>query len=215
MLSATARLAMIVGYAAAATPADLRVDWQGSPALGVGVGGPSPAAPLLFGWSVPSCPAVAGAMQTGFRIVVLHDTGGAGTVWDSGDVRGNVSVAVRYGGPTLAPGTAYRWRVTTTMSTTTTSATTTGGGGGGCTSKPSAEAVFITACDWHASSASWIGLGNESSTFNLVRRVVPVPARNRVRRMIAFVSAQVSGCPACYQAGAGQATAGGHAGVHV
>ena len=116
MLSATARLAMIVGYAAAATPADLRVDWQGSPALGVGVGGPSPAAPLLFGWSVPSCPAVAGAMQTGFRIVVLHDTGGAGTVWDSGDVQSANCSQIVYAGKALAPFTRYTWNVEWTSS---------------------------------------------------------------------------------------------------
>lgn len=173
-----ALLAVLVGCggSAASAPDGLRVNWQGSPALGVEHSAP---APLLFGWVVPSCPHKEDATQTGYRIVVTHDFKGGGVVWDSGSAHGNSSIAVRYGGPTLAAGTAYRWRVTTTTT-------------GGCTSEPSAEALFITACDWKTSSAGWIGLGNKTSTFNLARRVVIAPRHSEVQRAVAFVSAQNS-----------------------
>ena len=176
-------LALLVScgdVATASAPNGLRVNWQSSPALGVQH---SASAPLVFGWVVPPS-RKEGTTQVGYRIVVTHDGRGGGVVWDSGNARGNSSIAVRYGGPPLAAGKAYRWRVTTI--------TTTGGGVGATTSEPSAEALFITACDWQASPAGWIGLGNESSTFNLVRRVVHAPARSQVQRAIAFVSAQNS-----------------------
>jgi hypothetical protein len=164
---------LLLRAAAASAPHGLRADWQGGAAAALGVS----ASPVL-GWVVPSCQQQPDAMQTSYRIQVTHDSGGA-TVWDSGNVSGSSSTAVRYGGTPLTAGTAYRWRVTTATI-------------GGCVSEPSPEALIITACDWAASRASWIGLGNASSTFNLVRRVVQAPPRAQVQRAIAFVSAQNS-----------------------
>ena len=172
-LAAAAAAATAAAAAAAplAAPHSLQVSWQNCPALGVS-GAP------VFGWCVPACASSADAAQTSYHIQVFSDAGNA--VWDSGDVGSNSSVAVKYGGRALAAGTAYHWSVRTTTS---------------CSSGPSAfstRGLFITAlraADWNT-SASWIGLGEKSSTFNLVRRVVEVPPK--VQRALAFVTAQNS-----------------------
>lgn len=157
-----------------ALPRGLTVDWQRSPSLGVSV---SP----TFGWTVPGCEEGSDAIQASYHIVVLTD--GGGMVWDSGNVTSNRSVAVRYGGAPLAAGAAFRWRVSVASTTSN---------GGGCSSRPSSEGLFITAFDWDSSPAAWIGLGNSSSTFNLVRREVRAPPAGQVQRAIAFVTAQNS-----------------------
>jgi hypothetical protein len=162
--------------AAAEAVGGLTVDWQTSPSLGV-----SPVSPT-FGWTVPSCEEGSDAIQASYRIVVLTD--GGGTVWDSGNVTSNRSVAVRYRGTPLAAGTAYRWWVSV--------ASTTSNGRGCCSCEPFIEGLFITAFDWESSPAGWIGLGNSSSTFNLVRCVVRAPPGEQLQRAIAFVSAQNS-----------------------
>lgn len=159
-------------FSSAAVPHGLQVDWQNCPALGVSR---SP----VFGWIVPSCTASADAVQTAYRLRVLGDS----VEWDSGTISSNSSVAVRYGGPALAAGAAYRWTVQTTTSCSPAASGTV-----------SAEGTFITALgaeDWDA-SASWIGLGKNESTFNLVRRVVHVPPSAEIQRVVAFVSAQNS-----------------------
>lgn len=153
-------------------PHSLTCDWQSSPSLGVS------SLPVL-GWVVPPCDQRSNAMQTSYRLEFFEDSSGA-RVWDSGLIRSNSSVAVPYAGPPLDDGAVYRWRVTTSTS-------------GGCgLSRPSVEALLITALrNWHA-SASWIGLGNRSSTFNLVRRVVHVLPKAQMGRAVAFITAQNS-----------------------
>jgi hypothetical protein len=103
-------------------PSGLQVDWQPCPALGVST---TPS----FSWEVPPCTTGVDAMQTHRRIRVLYDADSV--VWDSGFKADTRSVAVRYGGPALLLGRAYRWTVQVMTQN--------------CTSQPSDEAVFITA----------------------------------------------------------------------
>lgn len=50
-------------------------------------------------------------VQTAHQVVVRAP--GGRTLWDSGKVRGSEQSWVPYGGPALAPGTVYRWKVRT------------------------------------------------------------------------------------------------------
>ena len=156
-----------------AVPTGLLVDFQPAPALGVAV---SPG----FGWIVPACAGAKNAMQTAYEIVVRKDGAAAGdaTIWDSGKVASNASVAVKYGGPSLDGGMAYEW----TVKTWTTS---------GCASESSAPALFITALAAFHPDARWIGAGTDNATFNLVRRVVKAPT-TKPRRVVGYITAQNS-----------------------
>ncbi|MGH9017217.1 MAG: family 78 glycoside hydrolase catalytic domain [Acidimicrobiales bacterium] len=68
---------------------------------------------VRFAWEVGD--ARRGARQTGYRIVVTTAPGRGtpSTVWDSAHVASARQAFVAYGGRTLAPDTAYRWRVAT------------------------------------------------------------------------------------------------------
>jgi hypothetical protein len=185
-------------------PTGLLVNFQTAPALGVGF---SP----VFGWIVPACASTKDAMQSAYRITVRKDGAGTGAtpVWDSGkvcpcalffrcwgsgklgsllscvpgaaQVASNASVAVKYtGAAPLAGGTAYQWTVQTWLSGCPASA--------GSSSAPS---LFITALGSFQPGAQWVGAGVDSSTFNLVRRVVKAPAAP-ARRVIGYITAQNS-----------------------
>jgi len=134
MLLLVCAFSAVVRFSAAATalphrqsestfPSGLQVDWQPCPALGVST---TPS----FSWEVPPCTTVVDAMQTHRRIRVLYDADGS-VVWDSRFKADTRSVAVRYDGPALLLGRAYRWTVQVMTQN--------------CTSEPSDEAVFITA----------------------------------------------------------------------
>ncbi|HCM19444.1 MAG TPA: alpha-L-rhamnosidase, partial [Porphyromonadaceae bacterium] len=73
----------------------------------------------LFGWLVPDNGK--GTLQTAYRIIVSdslhHATKGRGTIWDSGTVASDKSVAASYQGETLHPNTVYYWRVKTVTNT--------------------------------------------------------------------------------------------------
>ncbi|WP_235018122.1 family 78 glycoside hydrolase catalytic domain [Thermomonospora echinospora] len=64
-------------------------------------------------WQVPGL--TPGSRQTHYHVQVATDPrmGRDSLVWDSGQVASPESVAVPYGGPELAPSTAYWWRVRT------------------------------------------------------------------------------------------------------
>ena len=88
-----------------------------------------------------------GAVQSAYRIVVtrptLTGTGPAAPVWDSGEVASSDQAFVAYGGPPLAPDTAYQWTVQTWAAT-------------GGPSPPAPTTTFETGLadqDWHA---DWI-----------------------------------------------------------
>ena len=72
-----------------------------------------------FSWIVPG--ETEGTCQTAYRLIVADNpadaAAGKGNVWDSGEVGSDRSVAVRYAGEALKPGTAYFWRVKTTTNT--------------------------------------------------------------------------------------------------
>jgi hypothetical protein len=170
-LHAMLALAVVPAVAAAsAAPTGLLVDWQVAPALGVST---TPS----FGWVVPACAGAKDAEQTGYTLEVTKDGAAAASVWSSGAVAGNSSINVKYGGPTLEPGTAYQVSVTTKSAS--------------CTSDPSAKALFITAPKFEP-TAKWIGAGVSNATFNLLRRVVQAPAAASVQRVIGYITAQNS-----------------------
>lgn len=72
-----------------------------------------------FSWIVPG--ETEGTCQTAYRLIVADNpadaAAGKGNVWDSREVGSDRSVAVRYAGKALKPGTAYFWRVKTTTNT--------------------------------------------------------------------------------------------------
>ena len=152
-------------------PYGLRADWQASPALGVSI-------QPVFSWVVPAGCGQKEDMQTGYRIKIYTDTDPQHLVSDSGRIMRNTSVGVPYNGSLLQRGSSYHWTVEVTTS-------------GGCTSPPSAQALFITECAWDK-SARWIGAGRNTSTFNLLRKVVEAPARPKVARIVGYISAQNS-----------------------
>jgi hypothetical protein len=156
-------------------PSDLRVDWQRSPALGVST------APV-FNWVVPSCPGgQKDAMQTSYRIKIYSDTVPEKLFYDSGITAGNTSVAVKYTGPPLKRGAVYQWTVSTESAGCSTSGS----------SSLSETAVFITECEWDK-KAQWIGVGKNTSTFNILRKVVDAPPRSQVARIVGYITAQNS-----------------------
>ena len=247
---------LLVGAAAtiqakttAASPSDLRVDWQRCPALGVST---TPA----LSWVLPSCDGQSNAMQSSYRIKMYVDAAPRALIYDSGTVAGkskvifvcggdvasggsvlavvytcararvtglnvgdvtyrayttarcsialvcvlallltndcnsvwhgcggstlcvgNASVAVKYKGAPLKRGTVYAWTVTTASA--------------GCGSRTSTMATFITECAWD-NKATWIGAGNNRSTFNLLRTVVHAPPRSQLSRVVGYVTAQNS-----------------------
>jgi alpha-L-rhamnosidase len=89
-------------------PRGLTVDGLPAP-IGLGL------TDVQFGWQVND--PRAGSMQAAYRIVVtrpsLTGTTAPATVWDSGEVSSSDQAFVAYGGPPLAPGTAYQWTVQT------------------------------------------------------------------------------------------------------
>jgi alpha-L-rhamnosidase len=93
-------------FAQALRPAALRVDEMTTP-LGIDDGQPR------FSWQLRD--ARQGARQTAYRLLVATEPGrllaGKADVWDSGRVESGQSVAVRYGGPAIAPSARYYWRV--------------------------------------------------------------------------------------------------------
>ena len=63
-----------------------------------------------FGWKMES--ARQGAAQAAYRLRVFEGRDAAGEpVWDSGEVAGRDSFAIRYAGPALKSARAYSWRV--------------------------------------------------------------------------------------------------------
>ena len=86
----------------------LTVDYVENP---VGIDNSTP----LFGWNI-SDPNTRGQKQTAYRIGVSTSEkklkNNEFDVWDSGKTESDVSVAVPYGGTTLAHSTRYFWKVT-------------------------------------------------------------------------------------------------------
>ena len=72
----------------------------------------------LLSWIVPHCGAISRPLQLAYRILVSEERVQGGVLrhvphWDSGRTVSNASVNVVYSGPSLAPGAAYSWNVTT------------------------------------------------------------------------------------------------------
>lgn len=77
----------------AASPSDLRVDWQRCPALGVST------TPTLS-WVLPSCDGQSNAVQSSYRIKIYADAAPRVLIYDSGTVAGKskvISVSVAGG----------------------------------------------------------------------------------------------------------------------
>jgi len=92
--------------AEAASPAavsQLRVEYRDTP-LGIDVKAPR------FSWQMQLPPGRRGVSQDAYQIVVTAPDGAK--TWDTGKVRGGVSLAIPYDGSALAPTTRYRWSVT-------------------------------------------------------------------------------------------------------
>jgi alpha-L-rhamnosidase len=87
--------------------ADLRVEYEAAP------NNVSPGSEPRFSWRIG--PGRRGAGQTAYRVVVARDRDTlfeeGGTVWDSGRVKSDRSVAVPYDGTPLRADTTYYWRV--------------------------------------------------------------------------------------------------------
>ena len=122
-----------------------------------------------------------GARQSAYRIVVAGPVGGPGqatTIWDSGQVASTDQAFVAYGGPELAPDTAYRWTVQTWD----------GAGAAGPTSSPSVFETGLGNQDWRA---SWIGRLTNATTepdqYTYARREVMLRPGSIVRARV-FVS---------------------------
>ena len=69
----------------AASPSDLRVDWQRCPALGVST------TPTLS-WVLPSCDGQSNAVQSSYRIKIYADAAPRVLIYDSGTVAGKSKV---------------------------------------------------------------------------------------------------------------------------
>jgi alpha-L-rhamnosidase len=111
-----------------------------------GVAGPVGVDPddVQFAWQVVD--ARRGAVQGGYRIVVVGPDDSSSTVWDSGEVSSSRQAFVRFGGPPLAGDARYRWTVRTSDPS-------------GHWSGPSAAATFTTGlrdADW---TALWLRPG--------------------------------------------------------
>ena len=85
-------------------PTGLLVNFQASPALGIGPN-------LEFSWIVAPSNTSADAMQSAYQVRVVDST--SNTVWDSGQVNSAQSTKVEYTGPELSRGERFRWTVTT------------------------------------------------------------------------------------------------------
>jgi alpha-L-rhamnosidase len=108
--------------------------------------------------------------QTSYQVLVTMREADGPLVWDSGRVASSASADVGYGGPSLAAGSRYRWKVQAWDES-------------GQGSEWSSPAAFETELDqtggWYA---SWIGLGQlgKSSAYVLVRVRVRVRVRGRL-----------------------------------
>ncbi len=90
------------GVAAASQPlgvSGLTADRQAAP---LGLGDPRP----NLGWQLTGDGR--GRSQSAYEVIV---SGPSGAVWDSGEVHSSASSNVAYGGPALASGTRYTWKV--------------------------------------------------------------------------------------------------------
>lgn len=121
---------------------------------------------------MPPCDVAPDQDQTAYRIVVVNTVGGA-TVWDSGQVLGNASTYVIYSGPALSPASRYSW----TVSTWTQSCGA---------SPPSLPAAFVTAPWGGWNNASFITTAS-SGIFGYFRKVISVPAD--VASAVGFIAA--------------------------
>jgi alpha-L-rhamnosidase len=99
---------------------------------------------VRFGWQA------AGGLQRAYQIEVIQNGSGwlssATPIWDSGKTPSRECTDVPYGGPPLAPGGRYAWRVRTWDE----------GGAEPEWSEPAPFEVELAAADW---TARWIGLG--------------------------------------------------------
>src|ERR1017187_3014577 len=93
-------------FAQASSPAALRVDEMVTP---LGIDNTQP----RFSWQLRD--SRQGARQTAYQLLVASKPellqAAKADIWDSGRIASGQSVAVRYGGPTIAPSTRYYWKV--------------------------------------------------------------------------------------------------------
>jgi alpha-L-rhamnosidase len=143
-------------------PAGLLVNYQASPALGVGL---TP----QFSWIVAPSSNTVDTMQAAYQIQVTDS--GSKTVWDSSKVSSGQSTRVGYTGPQLARGERYTWSVTTWASDSE-------------QSSPSDPAEFVTSSDFN--NASFITTASQS-TYGYFRKVVDKPFE--IASAIAYVTA--------------------------
>jgi alpha-L-rhamnosidase len=118
------------------------------------------------------------ATQRAYRIVVRHRGTHGSVVWDSGAVASSRQAFIYYGGPTLAPDTAYTWTVRVR-------------GDNGGWSRPSAPATFATALrpgDWTAQWLHPAPANAQPDRVTYVRTETKLPS-GRLQRATAFVAA--------------------------
>ena len=128
--------------------------------------------PVVFGWAI-----IGDLQQATYEIVVGTDASLSppNVVWDSGAVSSSSCAQIEYGGPPLAAGAAYFWRVSLTFS-----------GGGGGASAASTFGVGLDAASW-AASAVWLGGGTAAQASPALRRGFALSAAP-VTRAIAYAS---------------------------
>ena len=165
----------VVAAPATVSPSGLLVNFQSSPALGIPLGQRP-----QFSWVVPGGH-TAGHVQTSYRLIVTDAHRSLPVKWDSGVVHGNQSIAVPYGGGSLAPGTAYNWTVQTTTANKAIK-------GSVHTSDASEPATFVTALQSFDTGASYIWSNSSAGIFAFFRKTVKQPS-TRVLRATAFVTA--------------------------
>lgn len=154
-------------------------NFQKHPALGV-------TSKPEFTWIVPACAGASDQQQSAYQIKVADAVTGK-ALWDSGKVASSNSIGEPYSGPSLAPGSAYNWTVSTWSAA--------------CQSTPSDNAMFITSLysnGW-APKASFIWPGSKevpdsphaqsNAMFAFFRKVAEVPAGKIVAHASAFITA--------------------------
>ncbi len=167
--------------AAAAQPKGGRPGIPGSLTVN-GVPGPIGVDPddVNFAWRVAD--PRRGARQGAWRVAVWPAAAGTARpkapLWDSGTVQGARQAFLRYGGPTLAADTEYRWSVATSDQT----------GARGPWAEPATFVTGLRAADW---VASWLRPGPAGPVpeeYAYLRTVVS-PSASPIVRATAYVAA--------------------------
>ena len=130
-----------------------------------------------FAWTLGSVGR--GARQRGYRIVVRRtDPGHRGVAWDSGRVGSSRQAFVLYGGPALAGGASYSWRVSVEDAD----------GSWGAASAPATFVTMLRDSDWRARWLHPHADSDQPDQVTYLRSVFTVPP-GTLSRAVAYTAA--------------------------